>query len=252
MISRAAAATVFALGLLAPRGPGNAQNTPLYAYVPVPGMDRNGQPVRRPDGTEVRDGFCILWRPGQLTSVEVPVTVDRVWWRGVSYTIDPRARRVAVRGLRGPDVVALPGGGWREVGRRDIHLRATSGPGIIAPLFEHPQKEWPCTEQTWASIRASERTVYVQRPGGGSSSGGAATASPSARSSTRAATQTAVACRLAEGRGAAAAADCGCPRPALIRATGPSDRSTSVRRVRLYPESWAGGGRSAPEVVRRD
>src|SRR3954454_4207509 len=110
----------------------------LFAYVPVPAFDREGKPVMKAEnGERLQDGFCLFWKPGWLTRNDrVPITVGQVWWTGVSYTVEPRAREITVYRVWGPDAAALPEGGWRRV---TSGTNGYQGKGVTAPMFEAPK-----------------------------------------------------------------------------------------------------------------
>jgi hypothetical protein len=137
-----------------------AQDRALFAYVSLPAFDRDSRPVMRTDGERLNDGFCLYWQPGWLRNYDhLPRLGDKNWWSSISYTIDPIARQITVYRLWGPDAVATPGGGWRIVGASDVAFQAKGGKGIVVPMYEQPQADWPCTEETWRSA-AQERTYY--------------------------------------------------------------------------------------------
>lgn len=129
-----------------------------YAWVPVDAFDRNGKPVLDEKGEPIHDGFCILWKTNWLTRNDhLPITEGVAWWTGVSYYVDPRDKVVIVSEVWGPDAVAT-GKGPKFYSREEI------GYGIrkVAPLLNDPKDDWPCTKDTWASIRSSAKEWTTQ------------------------------------------------------------------------------------------
>src|SRR4051794_7341226 len=143
----------------------------LFAYVPLPAFDRTGKPIMRENGERFDDGFCILWKPGLRTRGERVPTIGNTqhWWRSVSYTVDLRAQEVTVDHVWGPDVEALPEGGWRTVSGGTNGYR---GKGVSAPMFDAPLPEWPCSARVWRGVLASVRPAPSGRPASGGGSGG--------------------------------------------------------------------------------
>jgi hypothetical protein len=156
-----------------PINPANRSAQTLDAYVPVPAVDRAGRAVTDPrTGLQITDGFCIMWNSDWLTRNDhVAVTVNRVWWDGLSYQVNPIGQSVTVYRVWGPNVVATAQGPRPAVPPvRGAPQEIALDENATAPMFNRPQPGWPCTQQTWGSIRDHyiEWTRMTSAPSGGS------------------------------------------------------------------------------------
>lgn len=143
----------------------NAPEGSLFAFVPVPPFDRDGKPVKREEPWP--DGFCLFWKPGLLTRNEhIRIVAGKGWWSGVSYRVDAEAKEVTVYRVWGPDVEALPDGGWRKVSNGTNGYQGR----ITAPMLDRPSADWPCSARVWAGVIGSEYRIPPSNPpssGGG-------------------------------------------------------------------------------------
>jgi hypothetical protein len=123
--------------------------------------------VMHPGSSErYRDGFCIFWKPGWETEVTSQVVSPR-WWTSLQYSVHPRERVVVVHHLKGPDAVAVDGGGWQKMSSRAISYGGKDGQGVNARMYEQPRQEWPCSEQTWHVLMSQSFDDATGPSGGG-------------------------------------------------------------------------------------
>jgi hypothetical protein len=162
-----AAALAVLAAVLVTRTPSFAQ---LFAYAPVPAVDRNGIAIVNPKtGKQKVDGFCIVWKPGwNLDNPQVEVSPPK-YYTYMSFRADPTRRRVTVYQLWAPNIVATDtGAGWYPIGG-DMILRTN----ITVPMYERPRTEWPCSQETWAMVLSHPERKYpdvvITLPGTGRS-----------------------------------------------------------------------------------
>jgi hypothetical protein len=146
----------------------------LYAYGALLVEDRNGEPILDPQTRRPKlSGFCQLWGQDWVGGTfTFDIAAGRDWWSRVTMAVDPQARQVRIVRVWGPDVLALPGGGWKPAGPDEI---AYDGPivDLTMPLLDAPEPGWPCPKATWEAQLKAVRWIVVEQPGGGS--GGPAT-----------------------------------------------------------------------------
>src|SRR5689334_2409835 len=149
-------ALLIAFGFAAPA---LAEGPYRYAWVPVDAFDRNGKPVNDEKGRPIHDGFCILWKTNwDRQNVHLPINEGALWWTGISYYVDPQKNVVLVYRVWGPDAVSTDKGP-KFFSREEVEYDVRK----TAPLFNDPKDDWPCTKDTWASIKSSAEE-WVSRP----------------------------------------------------------------------------------------
>lgn len=129
-----------------------------YAWVPIDAFDRDRKAVSDEKGQPIHDGFCILWKTNWLTrNDELPISEGIVWWTAVSYIVAPQQKTVMVYRVWGPNAIATDKGP-KYVGRDEVEY----GVEVTAPLLDKPRDDWPCTNDTWATILAGAKEWTTQ------------------------------------------------------------------------------------------
>jgi hypothetical protein len=164
--------------IVAPPGGGGDTALPradlLYAYGELMVLDRNGEPVIDPKTHRPKtSGFCQLWKTDWLDGkFTFDVTGGRDWWTRVTMAVDKAGREIRILRVWGPNVLAVPGGGWKPAGPPDEIAYEGPNVEIVMPMRDAPEPGWPCPRSVWEAQLKAERWVVVETPGGGS--GGAA------------------------------------------------------------------------------
>ena len=123
----------------------------FFAHVPLPAVDRTGQPVRDPKtDQQIMDGACLIWkRHWVYDNPNVPIA-DGAWYQGLSWKVNPQSGQVTVYQLWVPNGIATSDGFKPENGTAIIRVN------IAVPLFDQPKPEWDCSNETWISVLSAE------------------------------------------------------------------------------------------------
>lgn len=154
----------------APGGPSNRDVRALFAYGDLPVLDRYGKPViDRKSGKPKRSGFCQLWKPSWPGGTKtLNIIAGRDWWTRYTMRIDVPGREINIVRVWGPNVEALPDGGWRPAGPpTEIRWDLARDP-LVMKMYDAPRPEWPCVDETWDAQLRAERKTIVRVPRGGS------------------------------------------------------------------------------------